>query len=328
MQYRHACAISATCLFSVASAPAGVEPPVNFGISKGVTYIQSADGVVTGGTDYSALFSLNSPVTDAFAAGTVTYAGPLSPIALFEVGNNVLGGTTWYSYSNIHATQEDLDAEVPATEYTFDYTGISVPSGNHPVTLRPTTFCPEVPELLGDTYSRFQAYKDDLSSDFTGWMNGFTDHPAANVSGAAIVIYDLSHSSLYYAQTFDPSETSFTIPGDSILPGYAYFGILYYSVSYSDDSGGVAGGSYSEGFTRYTNWFFNTRGPCPADLNGDGYVDDADFVIFVQAYNLLYCSDEFMPEKCPADLTNDGYVVDDDFVEFVPAYNQLLCDPL
>jgi hypothetical protein len=28
---------------------------------------------------------------------------------------------------------------------------------------------------------------------------------------------------------------------------------------------------------------------CPADLNFDGFVDDADFVIFSAAYNILIC---------------------------------------
>ncbi len=64
---------------------------------------------------------------------------------------------------------------------------------------------------------------------------------------------------------------------------------------------------------------------CPADLNGDGQVDDADFSIFVVAYNLLDCADPAMPAGCPADLNGDGIVDDADFVNFVAAYNELLC---
>ncbi|MGH7245015.1 MAG: hypothetical protein ACREJD_16490 [Phycisphaerales bacterium] len=65
--------------------------------------------------------------------------------------------------------------------------------------------------------------------------------------------------------------------------------------------------------------------PCPCDLNGDGFVDDADFVIFVNAYNILDCADPFMPAGCPADFNGDGFVDDADFVIFVPAYNELVC---
>lgn len=64
---------------------------------------------------------------------------------------------------------------------------------------------------------------------------------------------------------------------------------------------------------------------CPADLNGDGFVDDGDFPIFVAAYNVLDCADTAMPAGCAADLNGDGFVDDADFVAFVVAYNELVC---
>jgi len=64
---------------------------------------------------------------------------------------------------------------------------------------------------------------------------------------------------------------------------------------------------------------------CPADLNGDGFVDDSDFPIFVAAYNILDCADPAMPVGCPADLNGDDVVEDADFVVFVVAYNELVC---
>lgn len=65
--------------------------------------------------------------------------------------------------------------------------------------------------------------------------------------------------------------------------------------------------------------------PCSGDLNGDTMVDDADFTIFVAAYNILDCSDPGMPAGCPADLNGNGFVDDADFVLFLPAYNALVC---
>jgi len=64
---------------------------------------------------------------------------------------------------------------------------------------------------------------------------------------------------------------------------------------------------------------------CPADINDDGFVDDADFTLFVGAYNLLICEDPAMPPGCPADFNLDELVDDADFVIFVVAYNELLC---
>ncbi|HEX8878343.1 MAG TPA: M12 family metallo-peptidase [Phycisphaerales bacterium] len=64
---------------------------------------------------------------------------------------------------------------------------------------------------------------------------------------------------------------------------------------------------------------------CPADLNSDGFVDDADFSPFASAYNVLDCADVAMPPDCLADLNHDGYVDDGDFVFFAVAYDALLC---
>lgn len=64
---------------------------------------------------------------------------------------------------------------------------------------------------------------------------------------------------------------------------------------------------------------------CGSDLNCDASVDDADFVLFAAAYNLLICDDPVMPAACPSDLNRDGSVDDSDFVVFAAAYNELLC---
>ncbi len=64
---------------------------------------------------------------------------------------------------------------------------------------------------------------------------------------------------------------------------------------------------------------------CPADLNADTFVDDADFILFASAYNILDCTDPSMPSGCPADLNHDGFVDDADFGLFAVAYDALLC---
>ena len=60
---------------------------------------------------------------------------------------------------------------------------------------------------------------------------------------------------------------------------------------------------------------------CPADFNGDTFVDDTDFVIFATNYDLFS-----VPPADPAtDLNNDGFVDDTDFVIFAGAYDQFTC---
>ena len=74
------------------------------------------------------------------------------------------------------------------------------------------------------------------------------------------------------------------------------------------------------------SWCSNaTYNTCAGDLNIDGLVDDADFQIFVVAYNILDCADSSMPAGCPADLNAVGFVDDADFSAFAVAYDTLLC---
>lgn len=60
---------------------------------------------------------------------------------------------------------------------------------------------------------------------------------------------------------------------------------------------------------------------CPADLNNDTFVDDADFVLFAAAYNELIAPSRW----ALGDLNGDGFVDDADFVIFAGAYNDLIC---
>ena len=61
-----------------------------------------------------------------------------------------------------------------------------------------------------------------------------------------------------------------------------------------------------------------------ADLDFDGLVDDADFILFSLQYDALECSAPNMPEDCSADMNHDGQVDDADFVIFVREYNRIL----
>ncbi|MBS0190592.1 MAG: hypothetical protein U0573_01710 [Phycisphaerales bacterium] len=77
--------------------------------------------------------------------------------------------------------------------------------------------------------------------------------------------------------------------------------------------------------TTSVNWKLTLRTPCYGDLNNDSLVDDADFSIFVAAYDILGCAQPGMPSGCPSDFNNDGVVDDADFSLFVVNYDNLLC---
>lgn len=65
--------------------------------------------------------------------------------------------------------------------------------------------------------------------------------------------------------------------------------------------------------------------PCPCDLTGDGFVDDADFSYFTLAYDLFDCADAAMPAGCPADFNRDALIDDADYIIFVDGYGEFLC---
>jgi len=110
----------------------------------------------------------------------------------------------------------------------------------------------------------------------------------------------------YFGSGFDaPVYAIAPLPGKSVLFGGAFSSVDHLPASY------IAQLSYAV--------------CCPGDLNSDGLVDDADFQVFVNAYNILDCADPAMPPLCPGDLNSDGVVDDTDFQLFVPAYNALLC---
>ncbi len=113
-----------------------------------------------------------------------------------------------------------------------------------------------------------------------------------------------------------PTGTGSTISGVNsptlTIDGISAFDVGQYDCLVGDLCGSVASNAA-------------TLSICGADLNCDTVVDDADFSIFVIAYNLLDCADPTMPANCPADLNGDGLVDDADFSLFVVAYNRLLC---
>lgn len=109
-----------------------------------------------------------------------------------------------------------------------------------------------------------------------------------------------------------------------LFDGYEFAPTAVGSAMYNYSSvDGVDGAPYGPIGIRFE---FAGSTNCPGDLNFDYLVDDADFVIFLAAYNILDCADPTMPASCSSDLNHDGYVDDADFVIFLARYNALVCD--
>lgn len=114
-----------------------------------------------------------------------------------------------------------------------------------------------------------------------------------------------------------------TISNFGLFDGYAFSPTEVGSAVYNyGNANGTTGSLYGPLGIRFA---FEGPTECPGDLNFDSQVDDADFVIFLSAYNILDCADPAMPASCSSDLNTDGVVDDDDFVIFLAAYNMLVC---
>jgi len=110
---------------------------------------------------------------------------------------------------------------------------------------------------------------------------------------------------------------------------YSFAGVLKPGRSYlllaqsSHLANACSGGFFSLAGAYSLEASFTALAPCPADLNFDRVVDDADFEIFLLGYNEVLCPEAPLP--CDADLNADGLVDDADFEIFLLGYNEVLC---
>jgi hypothetical protein len=136
--------------------------------------------------------------------------------------------------------------------------------------------------------------------------------------GSWIPAYTLNGGPFVY---YPGSSPSHRIPTYSYSPWFTIASGFVPGVNTIDFY--VEGNGQTDGFWLQVQSF--TADTCKGDLNSDGQVDDADFSIFVVAYDLLDCTDASMPPGCPSDLNVDGFVDDADFSIFAVAYDALLC---
>ena len=136
--------------------------------------------------------------------------------------------------------------------------------------------------------------------------------------GSWIPAYTLNGGPFVYYPGSSPSQR---IPTYSYSPWFTITNGFVPGVNTIDFY--VEGNGQTDGFGLQVQSF--TADTCKGDLNGDGLVDDADFSIFVVAYDLLDCNDPAMPVGCPSDFNADTLVDDADFSIFAVAYDAVLC---
>jgi hypothetical protein len=143
---------------------------------------------------------------------------------------------------------------------------------------------------------------------------------AGSINGAQVRLADPVDGDLQFFQSDPGAEQPYSVSG-ILRPGADYTYVFFAQASNLTNA--CNGATQSFLGTYSLNATFTSLAPCPGDLNHDRVVDDADFTIFVVAYNALQCPAP--PASCDADLNGDGFVDDADFVLFAAAYNALIC---
>ena len=236
------------------------------------------------------LFPDGRNVTSIDAAGKLILEGPNSVFHNINKLNNISGVLSLRAGADLY---------------------ISQPTGG---TLTQQGFIDLAP---GSVLSVDGSFSCTPASSITTYLTGMTPGQAGTIYAR-----DQAHLDGYCLAVFD---TGFSAPGndsavtivDTNLGGSGRNGA--FANFQSSNAPGHSNALYDANTAKVTL-------SCRADLNSDGYVDDADFVLFVYAYNILDCTDFNMPYNCPADLNSDAVVDDTDFVFFASAYNALLCE--
>ncbi|MBL8876099.1 MAG: hypothetical protein JNM86_09925 [Phycisphaerae bacterium] len=124
----------------------------------------------------------------------------------------------------------------------------------------------------------------------------------------------------------DPDQTTLGKPldnqnGSSLNGDQYYLAVTMGNAFFANERWG-ARSTRGSNLTAIISLTSDNRGPnggCPADFNGDGGVDDTDFVYFAKYYN------DLVNPAGDIDGALDGFTDDSDFAVFAAAYDTLVC---
>ncbi|MBX3387976.1 MAG: hypothetical protein KF691_00830 [Phycisphaeraceae bacterium] len=124
----------------------------------------------------------------------------------------------------------------------------------------------------------------------------------------------------------DPDQTTLGLPlnnqnGSTLNSDQYYLAVTMGTALFANERWG-ARSTRGSSLTAVISVDSDNRGPnggCPADFNGDGGVDDTDFVFFAKYYN------DLVNPAGDIDGSFDGFTDDSDFAVFAAAYDALVC---
>jgi len=166
------------------------------------------------------------------------------------------------------------------------------------------------------------AWASFVGNESSNGYNGWFDVPVGNVTQNAS-----ANNGGVLAATIDLKKR---FGGGTTLPNKVFVAVGTYPTAdaalpvSADCIPGASGNALANAIEIRLCQFYSPRSPqgcCPCDLTNDGVVDDADFVVFANAYDALIMSGAYQG----ADLTGDAQCDDADFVLFAAGYDALIC---
>jgi hypothetical protein len=214
-----------------------------------------------GGASYSGsffasrLYSINA---NDFSAGTITYPGPGSPVALAPTD-----ATTLTYGSGLYSSQAAMDADFPVGTYQYAASGPAGPA-NATADYLGDDYAQSIPYLTGTNYTDLQGMNPGVPFALT--FSPFATGAQASFSYIFLTISDNSTSNVVFDAGFLPANTTgVVLPANTLLPGHAYT----YDLDYSNRDltpGTGAGFDAQAGFDVRTDGQFVTAVPEPASL--------------------------------------------------------------
>ncbi|HEY2707987.1 MAG TPA: PEP-CTERM sorting domain-containing protein [Caulobacteraceae bacterium] len=207
-------ALSIACLVGVAGAAKADVNEIDIGINP--TYQQMGPTTVTSTGGFFAARAFLDSASD-FNAGSVSYPGPGSPLALTPVSDPLFPRL---EFGDSNGSLADLNAAYPFGTYAFAATG-ALPTESASIDYAAAAPSLSVPTLTAASYNLLQGL--NAGSGFTFNFNSFDQNPTPN--GALIflsVTDNTTGESVFSTDGLDSGTTSVFMPGGTLAAGTDY----------------------------------------------------------------------------------------------------------
>ena len=205
-------------LVIAAGAPPAHASILGYGFGFTQYYSQTSNSQPTSPYEDQADADLSTSLSTDLTGVSVTSSSPLSPMVMTGGGGN-------YQYHRTFGSQAAMDADFPdSTTYTFTISGGTLAGQSQSATTPSADAFSAVPFFTGSTFSSLQGANAASAINLT--FNSLT--PVEGHSIEAEVLVFQGSNFIWTSPNYFNSQTSSTIPANTLSPGTAYQIELYF----------------------------------------------------------------------------------------------------